>query len=475
MEKNQFIKNRNVPFSVNRGLRLIKKVALCLVYIVLFCIVPCYSQTLSKEITAQIVQKLANELIENYPFPEISARYSAGLLKNLSEGVYSNLSESSLASRLSSDLSNIHRDVHLVVFSNEELFKSLTVPQNSDAPASAETQSLQRSNYGFKSVELDALTATAYINIPGPFYARQEAFETAAAAMNLAAYSKYVIIDLRANGGGSGEMGRFLASYFYEAGNEKFYLNGFFKDRTKDVQEWTYSFVPGRRNPTAKVYILVGGGTASAAEGFAYAMQQLNRATIVGDTTAGAGIAGTYAPLGNNLVAFLPFKMVVAPNTNTGWEGIGVIPDSLTDEKDALAEVRQMILKEVLKAPASSEEREVVEWLVDEHEAEKSPTAGLKNRYIGLAGKYNNNLSITYANFYFVWNRTEPGKATQRFSMKEVKPDVFTIIDLNKDHGMNSSRVYINRNLNGKIQSLTRKTLLKNGTIYTTLEAFKPL
>lgn len=448
-------------------------------FLVLSIAVPSQAQSVDKENTQQIVQKLATALADNYPFPEISATYSNTLLKNLSEGSYNNLSESALAEKLNVDLAKAHKDVHLQVLNNAGLFKSLTTPQDSEAAtgsaSGSEMESLRRGNYGFKAVELDGLTGAAYINIPGPFYATQEAFETAAAAMNLTAYSKYIIFDIRSNPGGSGEMGRFLASYFYEAGNEQFYLNGYFKDRTKDMQEWTYSFVPGKRNPRAKVYILVGRGTGSAAEGFAYAMQKLNRATIVGDTTAGAGIAGTYAPLGNNLVVFLPFKMVVGPHTNTGWEGTGVIPDSLTAGKDALSAARQMILQEIVKAPASPTEHEQVEWLIEDNNGTENPTTDLKSRYSTLAGKYNNNLSITYTKNGFIWNKAEPGKAVQSFIMKELKPDVFIITDLNKEYGPNSSRVYIIRNASGQIQSLTRKTLLKDGNIYTTLQAYKPL
>lgn len=449
------------------------------VVFLLFAASPGHSQTLSNDNVQQIVQKLATELVNNYPFPDISAQYSAALLNNLKGGQYNNLSESALAGRLTADLARVHKDVHLTVFQNEEVYKSLTVPQNNEEGAPAgpdkEAEMYRRMNYGIRSVELDPLTSTAYINFPGPFLARQEAFEAAAAAMNVAANSKYVIIDVRQNGGGSGNMGRFLASYFYEAGNEQFYLNGFHKDRTRDVQEWTYSFVPGKRNPGAKVYILVGKGTASAAEGFAYALQKLQRATIVGDSTAGAGIAGSYAPLGNNLLVFLPVKMVVAPYTNTGWEGAGVIPDAYTGEKDALAETRHMILKEVQKSPASPEEKEVVEWLLDEQAATDNPAADLKTRYAGLARKYNNHLTITLTKNTFTWIRSEPGKVVQTYTLKEVKPDVFTIVGLNKDHGENSSRVYLVRNANGQIENLTRKTLLKSGAIYTTAQAFTPL
>jgi len=49
--------------------------------------------------------------------------------------------------------------------------------------------------------------------------------------------------------------------------------------------------------------------------------------------------------------------------------------------------------------------------------------------------------------------------------LKEVKPDVLVIEGLNANIGPNVSRVYINRDAKGKIESLTRKTLLGNGTI----------
>jgi len=302
------------------------------------------AQTVKDADAQDIVQTLAHKLTEVYPFPDISEKYQKALFVNEKAGYYKGLSEDSLAKKLTADLRKVHKDVHLRVMKNEETFKRLTSPQEQRADDSTELARMKKQNYGFKSVQIDGVTSTAYIDIPGPFWGNQEAFEMAAAAMNMAAHSKYVILDIRHNPGGTGHMGRFLASYFYNTGNEKFYLNGFYKDRKMDEQEWTYSYVPGKRNPDAKVYILVGPGTGSASEGFAYAMQKLGRATIVGDTTAGAGIAGTFVPLKSNLIAFVPFKMVIGPNSEEGWEGIGVIPDVLTGkEEDALGVSRKLI------------------------------------------------------------------------------------------------------------------------------------
>jgi hypothetical protein len=260
-------------------------------------------------------------------------------------------------------------------------------------------------------------------------------------------------------------MGRFLASYFYDPGNEQYYLNGFYKDRKHDEQEWTYAYTPGKHMRDAKVYILVGRGTGSASEGFAYAMQKLKRATLVGDTTAGAGIAGTFVALKSNLVVFTPFKMVVGPNSNVGWEGTGVIPEIETGKDDALIATRRLILEDMLKNDADSAQKEIAQWLVDDSKIAGNTTVNMKSKYGSLIGKYTNNITITYTKGDLLWNRVEPGKPVESYVIKEVKPDVLVITGLNSYVGPNVSRVYINRDAKGVVIALTRKSLSGSGTI----------
>ncbi|MFD2148271.1 hypothetical protein [Mucilaginibacter antarcticus] len=193
------------------------------------------AQTVSEADRHAVVTKLTDRLVEVYPFPEISAKYKEALLKFEAAGRYNNLTENELASKLTEDLRKTHKDVHLRVSRSAPQGPRGSRPQgNSDA----------KSNYGFKKVEIDGATSTAYVDIPGPFLGSQEAFEMAAAAMGMSAYSKYIILDVRHNPGGTGQMGRFLASYFYNPGREQFYLNGFYKDRKRDEQEWTYAYTP---------------------------------------------------------------------------------------------------------------------------------------------------------------------------------------------------------------------------------------
>lgn len=428
-----------------------------------------FAQTVSDADAHEIVTKVGDRLVDVYPFPEISAKYKADLLKNEAAGHYHNLTESELAAKLTADMRATHKDVHLRVSRNEESYKSMTEPRSRRSGSrTSEDNSNERANYGFKRVEIDGVTSTAYVEIPGPFLASQEALDMAAASMNMCAYSKYVILDVRHNPGGTGQMGRFLASYFYPTGREQFYLNGFYKDRQRDEQEWTYSYVPGRHMPDAKVYILTGRGTGSASEGFAYAMQQLKRAVIVGDTSAGAGIAGGNVALKNNLVAFVPVKMVVGPHDNHGWEGIGVIPDVETGKEDALAATRKLILEDILRNSADTIQKAAAQWVLDDDGIAANAAINMKAKYGELVGKYNSNITITYVKGQLMWNRVEPGKPIESYPLKEVKPDVLVVIGLNANIGPKVSRVYINRDAKGKVESLTRKTLVGNGRISTT-------
>lgn len=319
------------------------KHACCVALAVSFASVAIHAQTVNESDTHEIITNLTDRLVDAYPFPEISSKYQAGLLENEKAGKYKDLSAEALAKQLTEDLRAIHKDVHLHVSFRKP------APEQEGAGPGPERGRRSRGNdrrargFGFKSVELNGEKSTAYLDIPGPFIASEESFEAAAAAMTLSAHSKYVILDIRQNPGGTGHMGRFIASYFLPTGDERFYLNGFHKDRSMDDQEWTYSFVPGRRNPEAKVYILIGPDTGSASEGLAYAMQKMGRATIVGHPSAGAGIAGSSVPLKNGLSAFIPVKMVVGPRSMEGWEGTGVIPDVAAGDEDALDVARKLI------------------------------------------------------------------------------------------------------------------------------------
>ena len=415
---------------------------------------PANAQKMTDRDADFIVLVIGNNLRDNYPFVDISAKYVADLEQKMAAGRYHNLSEDELAQRVNEDLQKVHIDRHLHVY------KNVVSGQQNSAPAVSWEVALKEINYGFQGVDLDRITSTAYVNVPGPMYAVQETFEMAASAMNMSAHSKYVIIDLRENPGGSGHICRFMASYFYNVGDEKYYLYGFHKNKAQDEQEWTYSFVPGKRNPDAKLYILTSRHTASASEGMAYGLQKLGRAVIVGDTTAGAGIAGSDIEIKGALRMFLPVKMIVQPHSTIGWEGTGVYPDVLADKEDALVKTKQLILKDIISTNPSNQKKETAQWLLDNY------TTFVGTNYSTFPGKYSDDIAITKTDTGFVWNKTVSGQPARSLVLKELKQDVFGVVGYHPELIPNSCRIYIHRNEHGKIDGLTMKELMGNGSIH---------
>jgi C-terminal processing protease CtpA/Prc len=97
------------------------------------------------------------------------------------------------------------------------------------------------------------------------------------------------------------------------------------------------------------VYVLVDGDTGSGAEEFAYDLQALQRATLVGETTAGAATPGGYRPLAHGFVAFIPMQIVANTITGTNWEGVGVIPEIKVPASEALPHAHRLALQAILK------------------------------------------------------------------------------------------------------------------------------
>ena len=115
-----------------------------------------------------------------------------------------------------------------------------------------------------------------------------------------------------------------------------------YANRTR--QSWTQDSVPGRRfGGTKPVYVLTSAHTFSAAEAFAYDLQALKRATIVGATTAGGAHPASEGRLGDHFAISVPWGNSINPITGTNWEGVGVVPDVKVSADEALAAVLKLI------------------------------------------------------------------------------------------------------------------------------------
>jgi C-terminal processing protease CtpA/Prc len=170
------------------------------------------------------------------------------------------------------------------------------------------------------------------------------AADLAQAAMSLLAQSPALIIDLRRNGGGHGEMAALLSAYVLDESVE---LSGVY-DRPSGTLTRSFSpaVVPGRRFGGRKpLYILISNKTFSAAEAFAYDLQAMQRAVVVGETSGGGAHPFAYRAINERFILSLPEARSINPITDGNWQGRGVQPDVATAPDQALQVAIQLALR----------------------------------------------------------------------------------------------------------------------------------
>lgn len=161
------------------------------------------------------------------------------------------------------------------------------------------------------------------------------AADVISAAMNVVAQGDALIIDLRKNGGGA-ETANLITGYLLDEGGQP--LTGAY-NRPSDEHRASTSpaWVPGRTFGGSKpLYILTSRRTFSAAEAFAYDLQALKRATIVGEVTGGGAHPFEYRRVHEHFALDLPEARSINPITGANWQNIGVQPDVPVPAEDAL-------------------------------------------------------------------------------------------------------------------------------------------
>ena len=150
-----------------------------------------------------------------------------------------------------------------------------------------------------------------------------------------------LIIDVRKNQGGDGTTVAMATSYLLPPTPQL--LVGYrYRANIAPRESWTWDKLPheikGPYRPLADkpVVILVNKDTFSAAEEFAYTLQMMKRATIIGEQTRGGAHPSKRHILDGTFVLSLPFAETISAITRSNWEGVGIIPDIPTPSRDAV-------------------------------------------------------------------------------------------------------------------------------------------
>lgn len=323
---------------------------------------------ITAELRDETIAAILRELPARYVYPDLTAPAVAAIRERQGRGEYAGISTGqALAAALTQHINEVLKDAHFRVF-----FSVARLPERvqADKPTPEELAKhaeVERAvNGGFERAE--RLPGNiGYLEVRSFGFTRR-GYDAAAAAMAFLAETDALIVDIRRNGGGDPDMVATLTTYLF---GESVHLNDiYYRPDNATRQYWTLPGVPGRRYLGREVYVLTSKQTGSGAEEFAYNLQQLKRATIVGETTWGGANPGDVVRLGDHFSAFVPTGAAINPITKTNWEGVGVKPDVATPADDALRVAQVRILEQKLAAEQDPELRR-----------------GLEDRLRELAGK----------------------------------------------------------------------------------------
>lgn len=292
-----------------------------------------------------VIVKLATALEQNFVFPSVAKAYATMLRSKSAAGAYASFpSAQAFADQVSKDLQAVHADAHLRLH--------VIPPEDRGASADERPISLPATSAVTKSGWI--APGVAYISF-SMFPGNEATIKQLRAFLDAHKDAKSLIIDARGHrGGGLEEMDMILGEVFSkptallmldtrtaaeERGNDPASLT--IVPTTEDVVRRLHTALPDSTPTalrTADIYYLTSKKTASAGEHFALSLKRTHRATVIGETTRGAGHYGDMVAVGSIYAAFIPVGRTFNPDTSEGWETVGVKPDVVTTADAALDE-----------------------------------------------------------------------------------------------------------------------------------------
>jgi hypothetical protein len=338
----------------------------------------------------EIVTTALALLRANYVFPELADRAATAVEARLAAGEYDGLDEITLTDLVTRHLQEVCEDKHLALRlgsgpgpggpgpggpgpggpvpgepggRGRRPGPDLDRPKGHEARRLAMRQMGRLDNFGIHRVErLDGNVGYLDVRrVPVP----ANAGPAISAAMELVAGTYALIIDLRRNGGGAPEGVVYWCSHLVDE-QPPTHLNDIFRADTGETHQfWALPYVPGPRYLDRPVYVLTSSRTFSGGEDFAYTLQALGRAQVIGETTGGGAHPTRPFGISAAVLIAIPFARSINPVTGTNWQGTGVIPDIAVPEAQAYDTAYAKALEHVLAMddvfpPLADEAREAL-------------------------------------------------------------------------------------------------------------------
>jgi C-terminal processing protease CtpA/Prc len=320
---------------------------------------------------ASLIDRLAKLVSSHYVFPEVGAEIADRLTKAAADGRYDELAEpEELAARVTADLQEGNQDKHLRLKFHVDEVVDETDPVAEDA---AWRRQAELTAGGMARVE--RLSGNVgVLEIRPLLFDPTHAGPAVSAAISLLSATDALLLDLRGCRGGSPDMVTFLCSHLVDG--EPVHLNDLVTPGTGEVRQyWSIPHLPGPRfGGTKPIWVLTSSATFSGGEELAYDLQQLGRATLVGERTGGGAHPRQGFKLHPHLEATIPLHRAVNPISGTNWEGVGVIPDVEVAADEAFTEAYGRALDHVVALPGEPSRRALTD---EAREARTALNAGL--------------------------------------------------------------------------------------------------
>jgi Peptidase family S41/N-terminal domain of Peptidase_S41 in eukaryotic IRBP len=335
---------------------------------------------------AEAVKAIQAVLRDSYVFPQLREKLAERLGKALATGRYGVDDPQVFADRITEDLREVSHDGHLSLrVAPAEYAAAIAPPAGDDGSEAFARRRAQRDHYGL--TELSVLPGNIrYLRISGFEWVRDETGEAYDGAMRFLKDGDAVIIDLRGNGGGSAAAVQYLASHFLPADT---LLLTFLEGSAPPSQSRTLNHLAAGRLNGKPLYVLIDGGVASAAEEFAYHVEQFKLGELVGAKTAGGANNNRLVPIAPAFILSVSVGRPVHAVSNANWEGVGIKPSVETAPPRALEVAQSLALTRLIKAPdVSSEDLADYEWAWTGVQARLHPVSIPPKRLRALAGNY---------------------------------------------------------------------------------------
>jgi hypothetical protein len=306
-----------------------------------------FSQSLSKKELESAITTIAKLIDDNYVFPEKGKRIATHLLQEYKNSRFNQIKDWNTFDSIATQcLRSFSHDGHLYVHHDPKTVKELLAAR-SPAVDSNSTEQFSydpfyygreaiEKNFGFREVKI-LEENIGYIKL-SEINISAKSLPVLFAAMEFISNTKALVIDLRDNGGGGSELGPVFHSFFLP---KDIPLLDFKTRNGPSRIDKTVLWLTEKKydNP---LYIIVNKGTASAAEEFAYSLQNKKRAKIIGQQSAGAANMNSWYVVNEQIYVSVSTAAPTLPGTEESWEQKGVQPDHTVENGTEIAFIRAL-------------------------------------------------------------------------------------------------------------------------------------